>query len=137
MIIGEKLPKNSIFIFAVHKKGSKSNFMEQNTFFRKIHNLCWQTSELQNIVFSLSQTCWDTLYYLRCVVVYSNSPSFTSVVMCVIKAKFFTRPQDSPSGVSEGHNIPHCEGCKDLGPLTFLVFSNWELTLVIIPSAEM
>ena len=62
MIIGEKLPKNSIFIFAVHKKGSKSNFMEQNTFFRKIRNLRWQTSELQNIVFSLSQTCWDTLY---------------------------------------------------------------------------
>ena len=36
--------------------------MEQNTFFRKIRNLCLQTSELQNITFSLSQTCWDTLY---------------------------------------------------------------------------
>ena len=32
-IIGEKLPKNSSLIFAVHKKGSKSNFMEQNKFF--------------------------------------------------------------------------------------------------------
>ena len=61
-IIEEKLPKNSIFIFAVQKKGWKSNFMEQNTFFRKIRNLRLQTSELQNITFSLSQTCWDTLY---------------------------------------------------------------------------
>ena len=36
--------------------------MEQNTFYRKIRNLRLQTSELQNITFSLSQTCWDTLY---------------------------------------------------------------------------
>ena len=64
-IIGERLPKNSIFIFAVHKKGSKSNFMEQNTFFHKIRNLRWQTSELQTITFSLSQTCWDTLYTMK------------------------------------------------------------------------
>ena len=63
-IFGKKLPKNSICLFAVHKKGLKSNFMEQNTFFRKIRNLRWQTSELQNIAFSLSQTCWDTLYFL-------------------------------------------------------------------------
>ena len=28
----------------------------------KIRNLRLQTSELQNIAFSLSQTCWDTLY---------------------------------------------------------------------------
>ena len=65
--IGAKLLKNSIFIIAVHKKGQKSNFMEQNTFFweiRKIRNLRWQTSELQNITFSLSQACWDTLYSL-------------------------------------------------------------------------
>ena len=56
-IIGEKLPKNSIIIFAVHKKGSNSNFLEQNTFFRKIRSLRLQTSELQNITFSISQTC--------------------------------------------------------------------------------
>ena len=31
--IGTKLLENSIFIFAVHKKGSKSNFLEQNTNF--------------------------------------------------------------------------------------------------------
>jgi hypothetical protein len=43
----------------------------------------------------------------------------------------------SPSGVSEGHSIPHCDGWRDLGPDTFLVFSNWELTRVIIPRAEM
>ena len=36
----------------------------------------------------------------------------------------FDKKITSPSGVSEGHNIPHCEGCRDLGPLTFLVFSN-------------
>ena len=33
-------------------------------FFRKIRNLRWQTSELQNIT---SQTCWDTLYAFTCV----------------------------------------------------------------------
>ena len=38
--------------------------MEQNTFLRKIRNLRWQTSELQNIVFGLSQTCWDNLYVI-------------------------------------------------------------------------
>ena len=57
------MPKNSIFIFAVHKKGSKSNFMEQNTCFRNIRNLRWQASELQNIAFSLSQTCWEPCMY--------------------------------------------------------------------------
>ena len=62
--IGEKLLKNSIFNIAVHKNGSKSNFMEQNTFFRKIRNLRLQTSELQNMTSSLSQTCWDTLYVM-------------------------------------------------------------------------
>lgn len=43
----------------------------------------------------------------------------------------------SPSGVSEGQSIPHCEGCRERGPLTFLVFSNWEEMRVIIPKAEM
>ncbi|KAH3680669.1 hypothetical protein WICPIJ_008181 [Wickerhamomyces pijperi] len=36
--------------------------------------------------------------------------SSSSVVMCVIKAKFLTKPQASPSGVSEVHNIPNWEG---------------------------
>ena len=31
----------------------------------------------------------------------------------------------SPSGVSEGHSIPHWDGCRDRGPLTLRVFSNW------------
>ena len=31
--IREKLQNNSIFIFVVYKKGSKSNFLERNTFF--------------------------------------------------------------------------------------------------------
>ena len=30
----------------------------------------------------------------------------------------------SPSGVSEGHTMPHWEVCNDLGPLTLRVFSN-------------
>lgn len=42
----------------------------------------------------------------------------------------------SPSGVSEGHSMPHCDGCRERGPLTFLVFSNWDEILVIMPSAE-
>ena len=61
-IIGEKLLKSPVALFTVDKKGSKSNFMEQNTFFRKLRILRLQTSELQNITFRLFQTCWDTLY---------------------------------------------------------------------------
>jgi hypothetical protein len=34
--------------------------------------------------------------------------SSSSVVTCVISAKFFVRPHASPSGVSQGHSIPHC-----------------------------
>ena len=30
----------------------------------------------------------------------------------------------SPSGVSDGHNIPHWDGCSERGPLTLRVFSN-------------
>ena len=59
--IGEKLLKTTFSLFAVHKKGSKSNFLEHNTIFRKIRNLRLKTSELQNITLSLFQTCWDTL----------------------------------------------------------------------------
>ena len=33
--IGAKLLKNPFSFFAVHKKGSKSNFLEQNTYFSK------------------------------------------------------------------------------------------------------
>lgn len=36
-----------------------------------------------------------------------------------------------------GHSIPHWLGCRALGPDTFLVFSNCELTLVIMPRQEM
>ncbi len=58
------------------------------------------------------------------------------MVICVIKAKFLTNPHASPSGVSEVHNIPNCEGCKALGPETLRDFSNCEEILVIIPSAD-
>jgi hypothetical protein len=64
-----------------------------------------------------------------------GSPS-TSVVICVMSAKFFTKPHASPSGVSLGHSMPHWLGCNDRGPLTFLVFSNCEEIRVIIPRAE-
>ena len=62
--------------------------------------------------------------------------SGVSVVTCVVSAKFLTRPQDSPSGVSDGQSMPQWEGCKALGPEILRVFSNWELILVIIPSVE-
>ena len=58
----ESCSKKPFSFLQFTKTGSKSNFLEQNTFFRKICNLRLQTSELQNITFSLSQTCWDTLY---------------------------------------------------------------------------
>lgn len=38
---------------------------------------------------------------------------------------FFTSPQDSPSGVSLGHSMPHVEGCSVRGPLTLRLFSKW------------
>jgi hypothetical protein len=57
-------------------------------------------------------------------------------VTCVVRAKFLTRPQLSPSGVSEGHKTPQCDGYKARGPEIFLVFSNYELILVIIPIEE-
>lgn len=63
--------------------------------------------------------------------------SSTSVVMCVMSAKFFTSPHASPSGVSLGHNMPHCDGCSARGPETLRVFSNWDEMRVIMPRAEM
>lgn len=38
----------------------------------------------------------------------TNGPSSSSVVTWVIRAKFLTSPQASPSGVSHGQSIPHC-----------------------------
>lgn len=63
-----------------------------------------------------------------------SGPSSMSVVMWVIKARFFTRPHPSPSGVSEGHSIPHCDGCNERGPETLRVFSNWLVIIVIMPT---
>ena len=37
-----------------------------------------------------------------------SGPSSSSVVTWAINAKFFTNPQDSPTGVSHGQSIPHC-----------------------------
>mmetsp|Transcript_4312 Transcript_4312/g.17335 ORF Transcript_4312/g.17335 Transcript_4312/m.17335 type:complete len:243 (-) Transcript_4312:1285-2013(-) len=61
----------------------------------------------------------------------------SSVVTCVMSARFLTSPHASPSGVSEGHSMPHCEGCSARGPDTFRVFSNCEVIRVIIPRAAM
>lgn len=41
-----------------------------------------------------------------------------STVTAVMSARFLTRPQDSPSGVSDGHSTPHWLGCRLRGPLT-------------------
>mmetsp|Transcript_10383 Transcript_10383/g.31243 ORF Transcript_10383/g.31243 Transcript_10383/m.31243 type:complete len:207 (+) Transcript_10383:1784-2404(+) len=60
-------------------------------------------------------------------------PSSWSVVTCVMSARFFTRPHDSPSGVSAGHSMPHWLGCSARGPDTFRVFSNWLVMRVIMP----
>ena len=35
-----------------------------------------------------------------------------------MRARFLSRPHDSPSGVSAGHTMPHWLGCSALGPLT-------------------
>ena len=43
----------------------------------------------------------------------------------------FTRPHCSPSGVSAGQIIPHCEGCKARGPATLRLFSNWDFTRIL------
>jgi hypothetical protein len=64
-------------------------------------------------------------------------PSSMSVVMCVIRARFFTSPHASPSGVSLGQSMPHWLGCSARGPLTLRVFSNCDEMRVIMPSAEM
>src|SRR5438105_700673 len=50
--------------------------------------------------------------------------SSTSVVICVMSARFLTRPHASPSGVSEGQSMPHCDGWSARGPETLRVFSN-------------
>lgn len=44
------------------------------------------------------------------------------VVMHVVSARFFTSPQPSPSGVSQGHIIPQCEPSRARGPAIFRVF---------------
>ena len=41
------------------KKGLKSNFLEQNTYFGKSRTLCFRT------LLKLFQTCWDTMYVQR------------------------------------------------------------------------
>ena len=68
--IGEKLLKNPLSFLAVHKKGSKSNFLEQNTIF-----FCKRSSLRSQKFLNVSQTCWDPLYY-----VFPQPPPPTSYV---------------------------------------------------------
>ena len=49
--------------------------------------------------------------------------SLLTVVTWVMRARFLTRPHDSPSGVSAGHHMPHCDGCSARGPLTCSVYA--------------
>mmetsp|Transcript_775 Transcript_775/g.2805 ORF Transcript_775/g.2805 Transcript_775/m.2805 type:complete len:226 (+) Transcript_775:1654-2331(+) len=65
-----------------------------------------------------------------------GSESF-SVVMCVMSARFFVRPQFSPSGVSLGQIMPHCEPWRARRAGFLRVFSNCGFTRVIMPSAAM
>lgn len=67
----------------------------------------------------------------------ARGSSSSSEVTCVSKARFFTSPHDSPSGVSQGQIIPHWLGCSALGPETLRVFSNWDRMRVIMPIAPM
>ena len=60
----------------------------------------------------------------KCTHILMMGISESSVVTWASKARFFTKPQDSPSGVSEGQIIPQWEGWSALGPDIFLVFSN-------------
>mmetsp|Transcript_22832 Transcript_22832/g.58526 ORF Transcript_22832/g.58526 Transcript_22832/m.58526 type:complete len:258 (-) Transcript_22832:1248-2021(-) len=71
--------------------------------------------------------------YASCAI----GPSSSSVVTCVMSARFFTSPHASPSGVSAGQSIPHWLGCRARGPLTLRVFSNCDVMRVIMPSALM
>lgn len=58
------------------------------------------------------------------------------VVTQVVKAKFLSKPQPYPSGVSQGQIKPQWDPKRALGPAIFLVLANWEFNLPIIPMAE-
>jgi hypothetical protein len=64
-------------------------------------------------------------------------PQFPTQQVWPLTLQRFPGYLTSPSGVSEGQSIPHWDGWRERGPLTFLVFSNWEEILVIMPSADM
>ena len=54
--IGEKLLKNPFSFLTVHKKGSKSNFLERNTIF------CKRILLRSDTFLSRFQTCWNIWY---------------------------------------------------------------------------
>ena len=69
-----------------------------------------------------SESGWTPNWYARLAI----GASSWSVVTIAINARFFTKPQLSPSGVSAGQSMPHWLGCKDLGPLTYPWITLWE-----------
>ena len=63
------------------KKAKKSNFLEQNTFFRIFREIRSQASKHQNIAFNPFQTCLDTLYRVKLVIII-NLIIFSHVFGC-------------------------------------------------------
>ena len=59
---------------------------------------------------------------------YCTFKCWFNIFRCAFFRPFFTilrhSKLTSPSGVSDGHNIPHWDGCSERGPLTLRVFSN-------------
>ena len=84
----------------------------QSLFFPPYCSLFFQVSRDRICIFT---TCF---VLNRSFIYRARGSSSSSVVMWVIRARFLTRPQASPSGVSAGHSIPHCDGCNARGPLT-------------------
>ena len=55
--------KIPISILQLTNKAKKAIFWSKIRFFPKRYSLRMQTSEVQNNIFSIFQTCWDTLYH--------------------------------------------------------------------------
>lgn len=116
-------------LFTVISENLKSliNSLQYSNNLRQVEHLCLHlniTETLETCTSShfFKQNCWQHIYN-----------------WCVLEScqgSGVGKSLTSPSGVSEGHSMPHWDGCRERGPLTFLVFSNWDEILVIMPRAE-
>ena len=61
--IGEKLLENSIFNCAVHKKASKSNFLEQNTFFVNVSRFARNLLSFRTLCLAYFKLVWTPCTY--------------------------------------------------------------------------